>query len=207
MTAAQQPSKVALIQGFTRGRIEHLQKQYLDGNPSARADLARFRRTIGKPLGETPETWQVFSYGVPNDLVGYSDAPSHAERAIYHAVTLYAVHQQSKTDKPMHINPEVNEQGFKTSFGIGDAIRQLAKPSGDDEAKSIMRRFTAITTAQTFEALTYHLRGLIQLFRSESIPLDYGQLAADLYRLQFPESAKSVHLQWARQLYRTRTDS
>ncbi len=42
---------------------------------------------------------------------------------------------------------------------------------------------------------------MIQLLRREKIPLDYPQLAVDLYRLQFVESAPNVRLQWGRELY------
>ena len=207
MTDTKPMPKRSRVAGFTRARIEYLQNQYTTGNPAARADLARFRRAAGKPLGATPETWQVFSQGFPEELIGRGDAPSKAENAAYHAITLYALHQQSKTDKNMHFASKDEDNRLIASPGLGDAIRQLANPANPDESKAIMRRFTAITTAQTFDALVYHLRGLIKLFRTENIALDYGRLASDLYELQFAESAKSVRLNWARQLYRTHKDS
>lgn len=202
-----QTSQVTLIQGFTRRKIEEIQKKYLQGDSTARADLAHFRQASGKPLGSTPETWSVFKGGFPEQLLGRGEGPNYAERAVFHAITLYALHQQSKTDRPMHLIPEADEHGKQPRLGIGEAVRRIANPSNPDESKAILRRFNAITTAQTFEALVYHLRGLVQLLRTESIPLDYGLLAADLYRLQFPEARQSVHLNWARQLYRVHKES
>ena len=48
-----------------------------------------------------------------------------------------------------------------------------------------------------------HLRGLIQLLRSKEIPLDYVDLAGDLYEFQMPGGAARVRLRWGQDFYRT----
>ncbi len=50
------------------------------------------------------------------------------------------------------------------------------------------------------------MRGLITQFRAEEIPLEYGQLAQDLRRLQNPRTAPGVRLQWGRDYHRVATD-
>ena len=51
-----------------------------------------------------------------------------------------------------------------------------------------------------------HLRGMIQLLRREGIPLDYPQLAEDLYQYQFVDGAPNVRLRWGRDLYASPTE-
>jgi CRISPR type I-E-associated protein CasB/Cse2 len=56
----------------------------------------------------------------------------------------------------------------------------------------------------------YHLRGLISLLRSQPIPipLDYGQLGADLYRLFDPkQNSDSVVARWGRELHNRPRDT
>lgn len=40
-------------------RIIRLQTEYLRDKPTARADLARLRRGLGKPAGSVPEIWDI----------------------------------------------------------------------------------------------------------------------------------------------------
>ena len=47
---------------------------------------------------------------------------------------------------------------------------------------------------------------MIQLLRREGIPLDYPQLAEDLYQYQFVDGAPNVRLQWGRDLYANPTE-
>ncbi|AKK06787.1 CRISPR type I-E/ECOLI-associated protein CasB/Cse2 [Corynebacterium mustelae] len=197
-------SKTAQIRAVTTRIISQLQDGYLAGTPNAKANIAAFRRQANRHLGESPETWAVFSESLPADLVGKGENPSPAEKAIFTALTLYAVHQQSKTE-PMHVPSQPPESGtFTAENGLGTAVRKMATIT-DTELfdSSLYRRFVSIVQSQTFEATVHHLRSMIQLLRTESIPLDYGLLAKDLYRFQFPDSKKSVQLSWARQLYRT----
>lgn len=49
----------------------------------------------------------------------------------------------------------------------------------------------------------HHLRGLIQLLRRDGIPLDYVELAGDLYVFQTPDGAARIRLQWGQDFYRT----
>ena len=97
---------------------------------------------------------------------------------------------------------------------LGSAVRLLAEKTvnGEDQAEkeadeekwaesSVCRRFNILATADSMPEISHYLRGMIQLLRREKIPLDYPQLAVDLYRLQFVESAPNVRLQWGRELY------
>lgn len=167
--------------------------------PQKRAELARLRRGVGHEPGELPALWGSFLAGIPEQLRG-RDGPSEAEWAIYMALTLYALHQQGES------TVSVSRPGMT----LGSAVRQLAEVSaaGQDWTESgVIRRFNALATADSMPEAAHHLRGMIQLLRQKEIPLDYPQLAVDLYRFQFVESAANVRLQWGRDLYRINTET
>lgn len=74
----------------------------------------------------------------------------------------------------------------------------------------MLRRFNALATAEEITEISYHLRGMIQLLstaKDGGIPLDYPQLAADLYELQctdprYAQTPANVRLRWGQDLYR-----
>lgn len=163
--------------------------------PQRRAELARLRQGVGRRPGEMPALWGSFLVQMPELLRGSND-PSEAEWAIYLSLTLFALHQQGEQGLSMH------QQGRT----LGSAVQELAKvscvPGQEWTESSVIRRFNALATADSMPELAHHLRGMIQLLRRQKIPLDYPQLAADLYRFQFVEDAANVRLQWGRDLYR-----
>ena len=173
--------------------------------PQWRAELAELRRGVGRQPGELPALWGSFLAEMPEELRG-TDGPSKAEWAIYLALTLYALHQQGAN----RAEGSMNQPGQT----LGSAVRLLAEKTvnGEDQAEkeadeekwaesSVCRRFNILATADSMPEISHYLRGMIQLLRREKIPLDYPQLAVDLYRLQFVESAPNVRLQWGRELY------
>ena len=162
-----------------------------------RAELAKLRRGIGHAPGDLPELWGSFLLEMPESFQGRS-APSAAEWAVYLALTLYAVHQQGN-DRPMNCPGNT----------LGRAVRQLAErnSAGQDWTEaSVLRRFNALATADSMPEVSHHLRGMIQLLRREGIPLDYPQLAEDLYQYQFVDGAPNVRLRWGRDLYASPTE-
>ena len=149
---------------------------------------------------ELPELWGGLLQGMPASFYG-TNGPSHEEWAVYLALTLYALHQQS------------NDTVCVSQLGctLGRAVRRLAEQtvaSGQDWTESsVLRRFNALATADSMPEVSHHLRGMIQLLRREGIPLDYPQLAADLYELQrtdprYAQPPANVRLRWGQDLYR-----
>ena len=179
------------IRTYTEQRLRRLQNL-------RRAELAKLRRGVGHRPGELPELWGSFLLGMPEGFQGNS-GPTAAEWAVYLALTLYAVHQQGN-DQPM------NRPGNR----LGQAVQQLAKrntSAGQDWTESsVLRRFNALATADSMPEVSHHLRGMIQLLRREGIPLDYPQLAEDLYQYQFVDGAPNVRLRWGRDLYASPTE-
>ena len=196
-TTPSAPSREREIARAVGARANALQQAMESGSTgvrsSARADLARLRRLRPGDLGGDTESWALTMDVLPSDLVGRADEANPAERATQSALVLFAIHAQSASGT-VHVR----------NRNLGTAIRQLAEArDADDPTKGpVMARFQTLGRAQTYGQLITHLRGIIQLLRTEGIPLDYGMLAADLYRWQQLSGAPVVRLRWGRGFHR-----
>lgn len=177
-------SPVGRLVDHRLGGPRGLQERYRRNESQGRADVAALRKGAGRAPGELPEIWGLTQVPV-SEAAG--DAPTREELAVHAAMTLYAVHQQSRTT-PV----------FRPGVGLGSAARQLIG-FGDEENPSARARFNALVTSATVAELYYHLRNLVSQLRSRDIGLDHAMLADDLVRFQRPGGAKSVRLTWARQ--------
>ena len=162
-----------------------LQARYLQNESRARGEMAALRKGASRDSGELPEIWELTSVEIPEYA---SDAPTREEIAVHTAMTLYAVHQQSRT-VPM----------FRPGVGLGRAARELV--GWDEENPSAQKRFNALVTSTTVAELRHHLRGFVSLLRARDIALDHAMLADSITRFQRPNGAKQVRLAWARQYY------
>ncbi|MEU9508429.1 type I-E CRISPR-associated protein Cse2/CasB [Micromonospora sp. NPDC048170] len=161
--------------------------------PEAVSALARLRRGIGRAPGFDYTLERYLQ--VPEDLLGYrptDDAvATDAEYAMHDAVTLYALHQQSRRER-MHVDGR----------GLGQALAELVRASAGPDG--VRRRFAALGTASTYHEGIYHLRSLITMLREQQIPLDYGLLADDLQTLRLPTGRPQVQAIWGREFFRSR---
>jgi len=181
-----EPPKVGAI---VDARIRPLQQGVIDRRSASVATVAQLRRAVGKPAGSVPEIWATTL--APELAVGaVGDGPTAQEIAAHAALTLYAVHQQSSSER-------VHQRGKR----LGSAMRALHAP--DAETDPVRRRFQAVGTADSLDELLYHLRGTVQLLRAAPhlIALDYGLLADELLAWQ-SHGRDRVRLQWGRDFYR-----
>ena len=160
-----------------------LQNRYLHNEAQARGQMAALRGAVAREPGEVPEVWELTQVKVPDNA---GDAPTREEIAVHTAMTLYAVHQQSRT-APM----------FRPGVGLGRAARELV--GRDEENPSAQKRFNALVTSTTVAELRHHLRGFISLLRARSITLDHAMLADDILQFQQPGGARKVRLTWSRE--------
>ncbi|MFC2659448.1 MAG: type I-E CRISPR-associated protein Cse2/CasB [Actinomyces sp.] len=182
---ARRLGRIGLLVNQRIGGAHGLQKRYLDNESLGRAEVAALRKGANRAPGELPEIWELTRVEVPD---GAGDAPTREEIAVHTAMTLYAVHQQSRS-----------ECMFVPGRGLGRAAHQLV--GTDEENPSARARFNALVTSTTVAELRHHLRNLVSLLRSRGIALDHAMLADDIVRFQRPGGAKSVRLAWARQYY------
>jgi CRISPR system Cascade subunit CasB len=159
------------------------------GTPWATAMLAKLRRGAGKPPGELSDIFEVTIGGLDEDSAG---GASYAEWAAHTALTLYALHRQSKHES-------VHAQDGDT---FGRAIGCIAG-FGTEKNDGVHRRFSALLSASSLAEVSNHARGLVQLLRAAdyTIKFDYAQFANDLYTFQFDNSRSDVRLRWGRDFY------
>lgn len=171
--------------------ISQLQRGYLDDRSDAVGTLARLRRGIGRPAGETPDLWGLIGTEPLYERYengGLTEQTMRwAEEAAYATVTLWSLHQQSHHTARMHRRPGPE---------LGAAVRRLHPGGGIDEPTR--KRFVRAGTAATPAVLAGRLRDLVLLLRRDAIPLDYGLLADQLHSWQTTGGAQSVRRSWGR---------
>ncbi|MET9734475.1 type I-E CRISPR-associated protein Cse2/CasB [Streptomyces sp. NPDC006458] len=179
-------------------RITFWQDGYLRDQPAAVAALARLRRGAGRDAAALPDLWGLIDTG-PLHAPGERARPLsetqlvRAENALYTALTLWALHQQSRGSR-MHRAHTATLPG-----GLGFAVRRLM-PAGDiDEA--VRKRLVRAGTAPDLPALAQRLRDIVTLLRGADIPLDYGLLAGQLYAWQWPDGPAAVRREWGRSFH------
>ena len=155
-----------------------------------KAMLANLRRGAGKTPGELPEVWGMFLNGIPDEMLSRSGEPTKEEWAIYSALTLFALHQQSNSDSV-----------YKEGISFGKAAAQLMNERSDDERERVLRRFGPAVTANDMYELSHYMRSLIELMRNKGIRLDHVMLAKDIYDFQFSEGRQRVALRWGQDFY------
>ncbi len=163
----------------------------------ARAALANLRRGVGRRPGELPQLYGELLQDMPQEMYSSGSKPSYAEWAVYMALTLYAMHQQGKDVKTDNMNRE--------NVSLGNAASELVTDMDDTER--IWKRLYVVASSVDVQEMSYHIRSLIKLLRDKDIPLDYPQLAKDLYLYQLSdESAEQIRLKWGQDFYKKRTD-
>lgn len=178
------------VQALVGSRAARLQREYRANDASAVATLALLRRSVGNAPGYDARIIPFTIEGLyPPFDISLPDEPLPEEMAAHAAMTLFALHQQSRRERSMH------ERGYS----FGRSARLLGRHTDRD---GVRRRYNALTTAETWDEILHHARGLVQQFRAAGIPLDYGRFARDLYWLQQPDHAKRVWLAWGRDYYR-----
>ena len=178
------------VQAYTAGKILRILSS--PDTSAQKAALANLRRGIGHEPGAIPQLWGEYLLDMPEEMYGKNGKPSREEWAIYTALTLFALHQQGHDPalEPMHC----------TGQRIGAAVGRLVEDENDLER--VMRRLNAAATANTPTAFAHYLRGLIQLLRASSIPVDYADLAGDIYLYQLSDYSGQVRLKWGQDFYR-----
>lgn len=164
--------------------------------PKTKALLANIRNSINKNMSDNIETMAYIFSNVPEEYLGNSGKLTYQEEAIFTAVLLYAIHQQSNNNSVLKIDYEKDER----RQNIGDALSTLRS----DDSESIDKRFNAMITSSNFKELKHHLRQLIKILKAKSdAKVDYAKLADDLYWYLIGQKDK-IKLQWSRSYYKLR---
>lgn len=187
--------KYELAASFVWKKINELKMS--NNDPRVRATLARLRRAVSEAPGSDPDIWSETLGDLPEELLSANGIATPAEWAVHTAMTLFAVHQQGSDIQSDCMHRE--------KFTLGRSIKMLADRKGEGGADSIKRRFNTTVTSESIEEFAHHLRSMIQLLKSESIPLDYEQLTRELVLFQNPDNRDSLRLRWGQDFYRSST--
>ncbi|MFJ2769738.1 type I-E CRISPR-associated protein Cse2/CasB [Streptomyces sp. NPDC087300] len=216
--------------------LGRLQSLYRQDRSSAVAALALLRRCIGKEVHEAPESWgndgleelatvRAERRSAAEDewarergtfASAESGGPSERrelaeERAVFLAITLWSVHQQSVRDANMHAR----------GWGLGRSVRQLARarlPQPEQQStprsrpgsgtasdlevgEALRKRFVRVGTSASFDMLGIRLRELVLLFRDARVPLDYALLADQVCTWQDVARQAEVRRAWGRDFH------
>ncbi|MBH5337625.1 type I-E CRISPR-associated protein Cse2/CasB [Streptomyces pactum] len=217
-----------------------MQAGYRQDAPWAVAAVARLRREAGRDAYASPTAWGLDHLETLNELRearrtaepegrdGGIAAPSYfssaaratqeererrEDTAVHIAVTLWALHQQSLRDEPMHL----------VGWPLGRAVRRLAhgrtgvrdseasvdgagadpaEERVEDAGETVRRRFVRVGTASDTDVFATRLRELVLLLRSARIPLDYALLADQLLLWQDENRRDDVRRAWGRDFHR-----
>jgi len=184
-------SKIDLISNFMREKLSYLQQH--SKMSSTKAALANMRRGVGKIPGDIPALWGMLFENLDDSMMSRNaeKGPSWEEWSLYISLTIFAVHQQGKDLE--------KEFMHKPGETIGKAIQKLVK---DEESENrVLRRFNVLATSVGMQEIQHHLRGIVQLLNTNSLPLDYIQLACDIYKWQTPDGPQKVRLIWGQDYY------
>ncbi|MGW5095672.1 type I-E CRISPR-associated protein Cse2/CasB [Streptomyces nodosus] len=180
------------------GHIAALQRGYLDDQSHAVAALARLRRGAGREAGQLPDLWPLIDTGPLHETPDNSRPLNEnelvrAEDALHVALTLYALHQQSRRSGMYQADRPDRRRG------LGAAVRRLMKPGEIDEP--VHKRLVRAGTAPDLAVLAQRLRDIVVLLRREGIELDHALLAGQLYTWQWPGGPDIVRREWGRSFH------
>ncbi|NUP39665.1 MAG: type I-E CRISPR-associated protein Cse2/CasB [Streptomyces sp.] len=198
MTTTAAPTARTRVAELAAARITPWQDGYLQDRSTAVAALARLRRGAGRSAADLPDLWTLVDTTPLHHktdsapLLGEQQL-TRAEDALHAALTLWALHQQSRSTR-MH-----RPHTVQRPTGLGAAVRRLMPPDAIDEP--VRKRLIRAGTAADLGALSQRLRDLIVLLRRADIPLDYGLLAGQLYTWQWPGGADTVRREWGRSFH------
>lgn len=183
---------------FIASKAKRLHAQHETGVSAATSWLAKLRRGAGDSPQKHPELW-MYTIGEIDGVQfpgckGDGDEPSYDEQAAYNALTFFALHQQSKSERMHESSWDADKKIPIYRHRFGAAIGRLVHQT----SPSVKNRFDALLKARTEAARIIYLRALIQLLRTHNIAFDYGHFARDYAELQNPQTRNNVILRWGR---------
>lgn len=176
------------ISNATWDTIYHL---WHDGDPD-RATLSALRNTSNLNSPTAAHVWPTLLTAVPKEYLSRDGKPTYAENAIFTSLNIWARYQQSISDQLM-ANSKIN--GGMPIMSLLAATKKDA-----DDAKDPVNDLQKLVT---YQSTIITLKSLIfRIDKELKQPLDFGQLASDLYSFQFGyTAARQIQLKWGEQYY------
>ncbi|WP_179394521.1 type I-E CRISPR-associated protein Cse2/CasB [Lacticaseibacillus absianus] len=180
---------------------------YANGDPD-KAILASLRGAASFSSPKAQKFWPLVMQRLPEKLLSRDGTPTPAENAVYAAVRLYALHQQSNTACVYAPASRGTTDADATGVPFFTAVARLKR---DPKRVVAVDRRTQQALAMTqFGAVMNALTHLVGMVRANQpgVQIDYGRLGQDLYWFQrgYREAAQ-VRLIWGQDFYFESTQS
>lgn len=143
---------------------------------SSHGDLATLRRSVGRTLAESPDSYQLFYRLLPYQVRGRE----REEETYFLTATLFAVNPKSSPAR---------------NFGATMRLVALARGAG---SAGIDRRMAVLLDASGDE-LGFRLRQAIRLAAAEDVGVNWPTLLSDLLWWEHPK--RRVQRRWARSYF------
>ncbi|MFD1485323.1 type I-E CRISPR-associated protein Cse2/CasB [Lacticaseibacillus baoqingensis] len=171
-----------------------IQILYGNGNMD-KAVLAGLRHSITLMSPQAQVAWPVIMANLAEGDLSRNGEPTAAETAVFTALKLYARHQQG--------NQGLVYGSVKDDEGISlmAALAQMSHKKGNQTR--IDNRVNQLLKVTNINSVINALSHLVDIVQTSQQPIDYAQLAEDLYWFQQSyEQANRVRLFWGQIYYR-----
>lgn len=190
---------------IARSTRQIILRLYNDGNEN-KGVLASLRTAPKLTSPRAQNIWPVMLGSIPETMLSRDGQPTRAEKSIYAAVRLYAIHQQAQSmfvyDQVAWKNQDENNKKELQGKNLFSALALIR--ANPDYKDALDRRVQAVLASTNIDTVFDALGHLVSMLKSRSagIQVDYGQLAQDFYQFQFGYTAANrVRLRWGQQYF------
>lgn len=196
--------KVILMYDIEKS-TECIIRQLYNKGAMDKAALSALRSSSRLDGNRAQKVWPVFLSNLNEKYLSKTGKATRAEMAVFVAVRMYALHQQSSDycvfARKRYSSADVT--GVENGLELFEVLNQLSKV--EESRVALERRVQALLGTTNFTAAVDQLIHLMQIVKGKKlgIRIDYARLAGDLYRFQLGyRQANEVRLHWGEQYYR-----
>lgn len=183
---------------INRITYEIIQQLYRNGDPN-KAILASIRSAASMTSPRAQKVWPIMMDKLEKSMLSKDGQPTPAEVAIYAAIHLYAIHQQSQE---LFVFGSAGKEESADGLTFFSALANLRRNSETREA--LDRRVQALFGTTNVNSVVNSMTHLIDILKATNPTqkIDYPKLANDLFWFQKGNQyTKKVRLSWGQEYY------
>ncbi|KRM72128.1 type I-E CRISPR-associated protein Cse2/CasB [Lacticaseibacillus brantae] len=162
-----------------------------------KATLASVRGAMSITDVRAQAVWPVMMAEMRPEMLSHTGKPTYAETAIYAALRLFAISQQGQSQFAYARAAKASEPQGYTLFQVLAQMRR-----NESDRTRLDRRIQPLLAVGNVNRVVNELTHLVEIVKGTRQPIDFAQLAGDLYSFQMSyESANQVRLRWGQQFF------
>lgn len=188
-------TKVHAARAATHRLIRRYEYGLANHTSFAVRDTALLRRAVGRDPEDCPAALGIITSEIDEQYQG-DGWVSDVERAVFIAITLWALHSQSLSTPAYTASTK-----DVAAANIGQAVRTLIlRETGSSYGDHpITRRWQYLIAADTADLFATRARSIVTQLRRAGIGFDYADLAGALVHWDaYPETRKRALVRWSR---------